>query len=62
MIRPTFSYKLTNIALNVVKVGVLTKISVYLLANVAISQTLFAYSKYHMTHNFNSTAKLLLRK
>ena len=43
MIRPTFSYKLTNIALNVVKVGMLIKISVYLLANVAISQTLFAY-------------------
>ena len=46
----------SNIALKVVKVGVLTKISVYLLPNVAISQTLFANSKYHMTHNFNSTA------
>jgi hypothetical protein len=52
----------SNIALKVVKVGVLTKISMYLFANVAISQTLFAYSKYHMTNNFNSTAKLLLCK
>ena len=45
MICLKFSYKLTNIALKVVNVGVLTKIPVYLFANVAIiiSQTLFAY-------------------
>jgi hypothetical protein len=43
MICIKFSYRSTNIAFKVVKVGVLTKISVYLSANVAISQTLFAY-------------------